>query len=323
MTKNSLVVPIYGNAATIEPLVATVTEIAEQVEGGLEAVFVVDGSPDDSRIRLLQALPMPSCSSRVVEHARNFGSFAAIRTGLAMARGGNIAVMAADLQEPPELIVDFFRCLATGKADIVAGERTSRDDKGDNASRLYWRMYRRFVLPEMPPEGVDVFGCTAQVRDVICSLEDRNTSLIGQLFWVGFNRVLIPYDRRPSPGPSGWTLRRKVRYLTDSIFAFTDLPVRILWNLGLLALVVATVLGLLVALLRLSGVISVPGYAGTIMVVTFFGGLNCAGLGIVGLYVWRAYEAVKGRPGAIVARVTDLPAQRTGDHLVSGEAKDS
>lgn len=303
---NSLVVPVYGNSATIEPLLTAVEGIQRQTEGGLEVIFVVDSSPDDSRSKLLAALPKRNLSARLVDHSRNFGSFAAIRTGMSVARGERIAVMAADLQEPPELIVEFLRRLATGKVDIVAGERASRNDRGDTASKVYWRLYRRFVLPDVPPEGVDVFACTAPVRDVVCSLESVHTSLVAQLFWVGFRRELVPYDRGPSPGPSGWTLRRKLRYLSDSVFAFTDLPVRILWLIGLVGLLLGGLVALAVLVARLSGAIDVPGYTATVLVIVFFGSLNMVGLGIIGSYVWRAYETTKGRPGAIIREITDI-----------------
>jgi glycosyltransferase involved in cell wall biosynthesis len=305
---NTLVVPIYRNAAMIDALIEAVAGIATQVEGGLEAVFVVDGSPDDSRARLMHALRDAPFPSRVATHARNFGSFAAIRSGLQLAHGRFIAVMAADLQEPPELVVEFFRRLTTGEVDIVAGERASRDDKGMHASRTYWRLYRRFVMSEMPADGVDVFACTAAVRDVLCSMEDKNTSLVAQLFWVGFRRELVPYHRLPRPGESGWTLRRKLRYMSDSVFAFTDLPIRVLWMVGCLGLAAASILATIVAVLRLAGEVPVPGYTATIIVVTFFAGVNCVGLGIIGSYVYRSYEAVKGRPGAIVSEVHE-PSQ--------------
>jgi glycosyltransferase involved in cell wall biosynthesis len=304
---NSLVIPVYRNAGTIGELIEAVEVIAASVEGGLEAVFVVDGSPDDSHARLLDALGGWHLPARVVAHSRNFGSFAAIRTGMGLARGTLIAVMAADLQEPPELVIEFLRRLASGEIDVVAGERASRDDRGDAASKLYWRLYRRFVIRDIPADGVDVFACTAAVRDVVCSLESVHTSLVAQLFWVGFRRELVPYDRLPSPGESGWTLRRKLRYLSDSVFAFTDLPVRILWTLGILGLTLAVLVALLVLVARLAGAITVPGYAPTILVLVFFASLNLLGLGIIGSYVWRAYETTKGRPGAIVRDVVELP----------------
>lgn len=304
---NSLIVPIYRNASSIAALVGAIEDIADQIDGGLETIFVIDGSPDGSRQLLLAALTTSKLEARVVDHSRNFGSFAAIRTGMGFARGERIAVMAADLQEPPELVVKFLRRLATGEVDVLAGERVSRDDRGDTASKLYWRLYRRFVLGEIPPDGVDVFACTATVRDVICSLESVHTSLVAQLFWVGFRRELVPYGRLPSPGESSWTLRRKLRYLSDSVFAFTDLPVRVLWMLGILGLTLAVLVALLVLTARLVGAITVPGYAPTILVLVFFASLNLLGLGIIGSYVWRAYETAKGRPGAIVRDVVELP----------------
>jgi glycosyltransferase involved in cell wall biosynthesis len=307
---NSLVVPIYRNASSITALVETVEQIAARIDGELEAIFVVDGSPDDSRERLLRALDASGLRARVVEHSRNFGSFAAIRTGMSLAHGRHIAVMAADLQEPPELVVEFLRRLATGDVDVLAGERRSRADRGDTASKLYWRLYRRFVVRDMPPAGVDVFACTAAVRDVVCSLESVHTSLVAQLFWVGFRRELVPYDRRPSPGESGWTLRRKLRYLSDSVFAFTDLPVRILWILGLAGMALGLLLGGIVLGARLAGAITVPGYAPTVLILVFFASLNLIGLGIIGSYVWRAYETAKGRPGAIVSDIVELPVER-------------
>lgn len=303
---NSLVVPVYGNSATIEALVDTVSGLARQVDGGLEAIFVIDGSPDDSRERLLAALRRGDLDAKVVDHSRNFGSFAAIRTGMSLASGERIAVMAADLQEPPELVLEFLRRLATGKVDVVAGERASRDDRGAAMSNLYWRLYRRFVMAEIPDTGVDVFACTADVRDVICSLEHTNTSLVAQLFWVGFRREVVPYDRRPSPGKSGWTLRRKLRYLSDSVFAFTDLPVRVLWMVGLLGMALGILFSVVIVVARAAGAIDVPGYAPTVLAIVFFGSLNIIGLGIIGSYVWRAYETIKGRPGAIVRDVVEI-----------------
>ncbi len=307
--ENSLVVPVYGNADSIDALVETVSQLAQSVAGGLETIFVIDGSPDDSRERLLAALQGTGINARLVDHSRNFGSFAAIRTGMSMARGERIAVMAADLQEPPELVIEFLRRLATGQVDVVAGERASRDDRGAAAANLYWRLYRRFVMGEIPATGVDVFACTAAVRDVVCSLEHVNTSLVAQLFWVGFRREIVPYDRLPSPGKSGWTLRRKLRYLSDSVFAFTDLPVRLLWVVGLLGLALGVLVSIVIVIARAAGAITVPGYAATILVIVFFGSLNLIGLGIIGSYVWRAYETIKGRPGAIVRDVVELPGE--------------
>lgn len=309
---NSLVVPVYNNASSIDALVAAVEHIAAHVDGELETVFVIDGSPDDSCELLLRALARSGARAQVIEHSRNFGAFSAIRTGMRFARGRYVAVMAADLQEPPDLIIEFLSRLRSGNVDVVAGERASREDRGDGASKLYWRLYRRFVMSEMPPEGVDVFACTAAVRDVVCSLEDVHTSLVAQLFWVGFRRELVPYDRLPRAGESGWSLQRKFRYLSDSVFAFTDLPVRLLWMVGLIGITLGAIIGAIVLIARATGGITVPGYAATILVLVFFLSLNSLGLGIIGSYVWRAYETIKRRPGAIVREVIDFPKVEDG-----------
>jgi polyisoprenyl-phosphate glycosyltransferase len=309
---NSLVIPVYGNSATIDTLVETIEGIERQLPDELETIFVIDGSPDDSRERLVAALGRGTISARIVDHSRNFGSFAAIRTGMSVAHGERIAVMAADLQEPPELVIEFLRRLADHDVDVVAGERISRSDRGDSASKLYWRLYRRFVLPEVPPGGVDVFACTAAVRDLICSLESVHTSLVAQLFWVGFRREIVPYNRLPSDTPSGWTARRKLRYLADSVFAFTDLPVRALWSIGLAGIALAVLTALAVLIAKISGAIDVPGYTATVLLIVLFGSLNMAGLGIIGSYVWRAYDTVKGRPGAIVRDVAEFPRSSEG-----------
>jgi glycosyltransferase involved in cell wall biosynthesis len=309
---NSLVIPVYGNSDTIDTLVETIEGIERQLPDELETIFVIDGSPDDSRERLVAALGRGTISARIVDHSRNFGSFAAIRTGMSVARGERIAVMAADLQEPPELVIEFLRRLTEHDVDVIVGERISRSDRGDSASKLYWRLYRRFVLPEVPPGGVDVFACTAAVRDLICSLESVHTSLVAQLFWVGFRREIVPYNRLPSDTPSGWTTRRKLRYLADSVFAFTDLPVRALWSIGLAGIALAVLTALAVLIAKVSGAIDVPGYTATVLLIVLFGSLNMAGLGIIGSYVWRAYDTVKGRPGAIVRDVVEFPRPREG-----------
>jgi len=310
---NSLVVPVYRNATTIPRLVEAVAGISERLGGDLEVVFVVDGSPDHSRELLLERLLATGLAARVVEHSRNFGSFAAIRTGMSLARGERIAVMAADLQEPPELVLEFLQRLSNEDLDVVAGERSSRDDRGDTASGIYWRLYRRFVMQDIPASGVDVFACTATVRDVICGMESVHTSLVAQLFWVGFRRSMVPYDRLPSTEPSGWTFSRKLRYLSDSVFAFTDLPVRVLWMVGVVGMTLGVLVGAIVLGARIAGAITVPGYAATILILLFFASLNLIGLGIIGSYVWRAYETAKGRPGAVIRDVVELDGENVRD----------
>lgn len=306
----SIVVPVYKNSANIEPLVAAMEALSLNIEGGMEAVFVVDGSPDDSYAQLVTRLPAARLRSQLLLLSRNFGSFAAIRAGLSAARGDSFAVLAADLQEPPALLEEFARILARADADVVFGVRTSRADPLTTtlSSRLFWGFYKRYIQPDVPAGGVDIFGCSMAVRDQILALRENNSSLVGLLFWVGFRRSFVPYERRERElGVSAWTFAKKLRYLTDSVFSFSDLPVRLLVRIGFLGVAGSLILACIIVFSKLTGLITVPGYSATVLTVVFFGALNCLGLGIIGHYVWRAFENTKGRPNFIVAAKDEFP----------------
>jgi glycosyltransferase involved in cell wall biosynthesis len=302
--KYSVVIPVYKNEDSIDRLIEALIAMDESLNHDMEVVFVVDGSPDKSFELLKKALGQINFSAQLLAHSRNFGSFAAIRTGLLAARGDYFGVMAADLQEPPELLVAFFESLSADECDVAVGTRQGRQDPffSRMASSIFWGIYRRLVVPEMPEGGVDVFGCNRQFRDQLVQLEESRSSLIALIFWLGFRRKLVGYERQVrQEGKSAWTLKKKIDYMMDSIFAFTDCPIRLLTNIGAIGFILAITMGLLVLIAKLAGAIVVPGYAATVLVVLIFGALNLLGLGLVGDYAWRAYENSKQRPLAVVA----------------------
>lgn len=298
-TRYSLIIPVYKNEPTLPPLVAALSQLSAQLDGLLEVVFVVDGSPDRSHAVLRDALTRSGLAAQLISLSRNFGSFAAIRMGLDAAHGPYFAVMAADLQEPPELAAEFFRTLEAGQVDVVVGVRQSRGDPWLSAasSRLFWAAYRRFVQPEVPPGGVDVFGCNKVVRDALLRLRESNSTLIGLLFWLGFRRAELPYVRLPRPvGRSAWSFRRKLRYLMDSCFALTDLPINLIMAVGAFGLSASVILSVVVFVAWLVGAIPVPGYTPVmLLLLTAFTALMLS-LGVIGSYVWRTFENTKNRP---------------------------
>jgi len=299
----SVVVPVYRNYDSLPAVIERLEWLADQLDGPLEAVFVVDGSPDRSAELLRELLPTSSLRSQLLCHSRNFGSFAAIRSGFLAARGEYIAAMAADLQEPVELIQGFFERLATGTWDVAIGTRTARDDPALSrfASRTYWSFYRRWVQPDMPVGGVDIFACSRKVARNFESLPESNSSLVGLLFWLGYRRVEVPYARSAREhGTSGWTSRKKIAYLLDSVFSFSSLPISVILAVGLLGSIGALVAAFVVFLSWLLGSIAVPGYSALMLVLLFATGSILFALGIVGTYVWRTFENTKGRPSSVV-----------------------
>jgi polyisoprenyl-phosphate glycosyltransferase len=311
----TLVIPVYRNEESLPDLLAAVQGLAARLEGRMETVFVVDGSPDRCYEILRRELPDRPFRSRLVLLSRNFGSFAAVRAGLMHGAGEHFVVMAADLQEPPELVLEMDGVLHGGDFDVVVGVREARKDPllSRLPSTIFWALYRRYVVRDIPSGGVDVFGCNRAFRDTLLQLEERHSSLVAQIFWLGFRRQTVSYVRRERRhGSSAWTFRKKINYLMDSVFAFTDLPIRLLIRIGALGATAAAFFGLAVTIAKLAGAIAVPGYAMTAILIVFFSALNLMSLGIVGSYAWRAYENTKARPLAVTLRVEEFAAAAAG-----------
>ncbi len=295
----SIIVPVYNNEQMISALVERLNHLSRELESGLQVIFVVDGSPDLSYQELKTHMQHRLFAAEIIRLSRNFGSYNAIRMGLHAATGQYFAIMAADLQEPPELCIQFFEMLRSGEVDIVIGQRIGRDDPLSSRilSAFFWASYRRLVQEDMPKGGMDVFGCTMQVRDKLLQMEEANSSLVGLVVWLGFRRKDIPYVRlkRPS-GNSGWGFAKKIRYMLDSIFSFTDLPITLLLIIGALGSVLSFAYGTFVLAMRLLGYVPLAGYTPIILCITFSTSLILVGLGIVGMYVWRTLENTKHRP---------------------------
>ncbi len=310
----SIVIPVYRNEGNIPSLLERLASLRAEVPEPAEVVFVIDGSPDRSEEMLLASLASQSFPSQLITLSRNFGSFSAIRAGLEAARGEAYGVIAADLQEPPELLPAFARELLADTCDVCVGTRALRHDTASSrrASTLFWWLYRRLVQPQMPAGGLDVFGCNRKVRDVLLSLTEANSSLVGELIWMGFRRKEIAYDRQERlVGKSAWTFRRKWKYMADSIFSFTDLPIRLLTAIGLAGAAVVLAAGIVILAFWACGAVPVPGYAPIMLAILFVGFTNLLGLGVVGNYVWRGYENSKHRPLHIVRDRRTFPREDT------------
>ena len=302
---HSIIVPVYNNQTSLHSLVDSIILLAESSEGNFEAVFIVDGSPDKSLEILKKRFPHSKLQAQIVQLSRNFGSFEAIRAGLTCARGEYIAVIAADLQEPPEILVDFFNKLQTENCDVVLGRRISRNDGYISSmfSRFFWSFYRRIVNKDFPAGGVDVFACNRQVAEQISKLSESNTSLVGLLYWVGFRRAYVDYVRLARQhGKGSWSLRKKFGYVANSVFAFTNLPITLLQVIGLIGIAFSTFFSFTLLVRFVGGGTAPPGYVALMLVILASTSTNLLGLGVIGSYVWRTYENGKNRPNSIVMK---------------------
>lgn len=309
VNKNCLIVPIYNNDKSLHILIQNINIINDSLSDKLEVVFVVDGSPDNSYQFLKENLSNQKFSSKIILLSRNFGALNAIRTGLEIADGNYFATMSADLQEPPELIINFFKTLNTQPFDLVVGVRESREDPlfSKLLSNLFWYLYKKFIFKEIPKGGVDVFGCNKVFKDSLLQLKESNSSLITQLFWIGFRRSEIKYKRQKRQfGFSQWTINKKFKYMMDSVFSFSDLPVKLLTIIGALGVVFFSIAGITTLISKLMGLIEVPGYASIFLSIGLIGAINIFSLGLIGSYAWRTYENTKERPLSIIQKIDEF-----------------
>jgi dolichol-phosphate mannosyltransferase len=307
----SIVTPVYHNATSLPDLLARFQQLAARnPDDAFEFVFVDDGSQDDS-LAVLRRLAADEPRMRVVKLSRNFGSNSAVLAGLDQARGDAVAAIAADLQDPPELIHDMLACWRRGQKVVLAA-RSGRSDPGLTAllaNAFYW-LFRRFALKSMPKGGFDFFLIDRQVRDVLAAIQESNAYLMGLLLWLGFDPEVLYYHRQERPrkyGVSMWTFTKKVKYFIDSFCAFSYLPIRAASLLGLCLSFTGLLYALGVIAQYFFGDREVQGWASLMVVLLVVSGVQTLILGVLGEYLWRNLEETRRRPRFVVDRVYPEP----------------
>jgi glycosyltransferase involved in cell wall biosynthesis len=312
----SIVVPVYKNEGSIEHLLNRISEISGAVTGSVEAVFVVDGSPDKSLEVLRSSLPRDGFDAKVLLLSRNFGAFSAIRAGLREARGEATVVMAADLQEPTSLILDMLGIVQRDEADVAVGVRQSRKDGvvSRTLSAVFWKVFNRVSSLELPRGGVDIFALSRSARETLNSFEESSTSLIGLIYWMGFRRQEVPYHRvERQVGKSSWSLQKRINYAKDSITAFSEFPLSVfLWS-GVIGAVVSLVFALIGAFQYMFTSDHQSQREITAIGLLFVASYLMAGLGIIGTYLWRLAENVRNRPDSITWKIWEMPSRKIAE----------
>lgn len=300
--KISLVIPVYYNQDNLNPLYNDIKEkLLVHNEYEWEIVMVNDGSKDNS-YEVMKQLARKDDRIKIYSLSRNFGSHAAILCGLAQCTGDCAVVKAADLQEPTELVLEMVESWKAGNNVVLAVRADRQEGKGQTAfANLYYWLTRKTALPDMPKGGFDVYLLDRKVIGVLMQLDERNSALTGQILWSGFRTAHVYYTRlQREIGTSRWTLKKKIRLVSDTLFSFSTLPITIVSMIGTLSCAGALIWAILVFIFKIMGLISVSGWTTLFMFNLFSFGVIMLTLGILGGYLWRAFDASRNRPPYII-----------------------
>ncbi len=306
----SVVVPVYNERENLPELYRRVRAVMESLGEPWELVPVDDGSTDGSTEYLRELREKDPEHVRPVILARNFGHQLAVTAGLDYARGRAVILMDADLQDPPEVIPQLVEKWREGY-DVVYAVRQRREGESwfkRATAALFYRFIRRITEVPIPVDTGDFRLMDRKVVDVLRRMRERHRFIRGMVAWVGFRQVGVPYVRAPRyAGETKYPLRKMVKFAWDAITGFSYAPLQLAMYLGFISAGIAIFSIPLVAAARLMGSRAFYGQATTLIAVLFLGGVQLISLGILGEYVGRIYDEVKGRPLYVVAEAPDGP----------------
>jgi polyisoprenyl-phosphate glycosyltransferase len=300
----SVVMPAYNEARNL-PVMHERLRVALDSTGVDWEWIIIDDSSSDDTFAAGEAITATDRRVRVFRFSRNFGSHAATICGLDHARGDCAVAMAADLQDPPETITALLARWREG-AHIVWAVRSQREGESRATlvvSRFYhWIMRKVAGLKDMPATGSDFVLLDRRVIDAICRFREQNASFFALVTWMGFRQTSVLYEKQARlHGLSGWTLRKKIKLLVDSLTSFTYQPVRWMSLMGLIVSILGVIYGIVVVLNAIVG--SPPeGWTSLMAVVLFLGGGQMFMLGVLGEYIWRGLDEARSRPRYLIER---------------------
>lgn len=294
----SVVVPVFNEEAVLDALHRRVVSALERSGESFELVLVDDGSRDGSWEKM-RALAARDARVALVRLSRNFGHQIAVTAGVDAARGDAVVLMDADLQDPPEVVPEMIARWREGY-DVVYGRRTRREGetwfKRVTAAAFY-RTLRRLTSIDIPADSGDFRLMSRRVVEALKQLRERNRFVRGLVAWVGWRQVAVEYERAPRlAGETKYPLRKMVRFAGDAIVSFSYAPLRLATTLGLVVSAASFSYAVYAVLARLFDWNVVQGWASLMVAVLFIGGVQLVSLGIIGEYVGRVYDEVKGRP---------------------------
>ena len=297
--KYSLIVPVYNEEKTLPELYRRIKGVIEQLDGQTELILVNDGSRDRS-LQIIRELHQKDARVSYLSLARNFGHQIAVTAGLNFARGQVIVIMDADLQDPPELILEMIKKWRQGY-QVVYAQRTQRRKEGwfkRFTAYLFYRLLKRLADVDIPTDTGDFCLMDRQVVNVLNSMPERNRYIRGLRSWVGFQQTSVLFERDPRfAGEVKYTFSKSFALAINGLVSFSKVPLRLSTYVGLLSAVVAILMAVLVLYWRLVVPHSpLTNFTIILMAIFFLGAVQLVSIGILGEYIGRIYEEVKGRP---------------------------
>jgi dolichol-phosphate mannosyltransferase len=302
----SVVVPVYFNEGSLSPLVDELVAIErrlEQMDMKLELIFVDDGSGDRSFEELLK-IKARRPATKVIKLTRNFGAIHATKTGFRYVTGDCFMNLAADLQDPPELILRVLEKWLTGSKFVLC-VRTHRDDPATAKffAWVYYLLLRLFVVKDYPRGGFDL---ALMDRAMLPYLNESSKNINTPLFayWLGFKPDIIQYRRQERVhGTSRWNFWKRLKLFIDAILGFSIVPIRMISFFGVVISLLSFGYGFVILINTLLGHAAVPGFATIVALMSFLLGLIIIMLGVIGEYLWRIFDETNRRPEAVIDEI--------------------
>lgn len=307
MSLVSVVVPVYHNAQSLPDLFLRLRQVAERAAVDFEFVFVDDGSKDDS-FAVLKSFVREDPRARAIRLVRNFGADAASSAGFSVARGDAVVALSADLQDPPELILEMISKWREGFR-IVLATRTRREDGWfiRMTSWIFWWLFRKLAVPTMPPGGCDYLLVDRVVLDQLADLRESGGG-VARILWTGYQPAILGYTRQKrlvKYGKSKWSLVKRVRHFVDMFVTFTDFPLRASSVLGILLALVGAIYAVLLVLGRIIDNAFPPGWAVSMVAFLVISGVQLLMIGVLGEYWLRGMTLLRQRPTYLIDTFVD------------------
>lgn len=298
----SIIIPIYNEEDNIQLLHDRLHAVITKLSNSFEFIFINDGSKDTS-ISLIKDLAKDNSYIKYIDLSRNFGHQVAVTSGLDLCIGERVVIIDADLQDPPELILEMDALMNKGN-EVVYAKRRKR--KGESWFKLitasvFYKVLRSITSIDIPLNTGDFRMIDRKIVDVLKEMPEQNKFLRGQISWIGFRQNFVEYDRdERHAGETGYPLKKMLRFALDGITAFSDAPLKFVFNMGILVFFLSFVMIIYTLFSWLFLDSTVQGWSSIMISILFIGGVQMIGIGIIGEYLSRVSGNVKNRPLYII-----------------------